>query len=111
MPVDFRNIYVTINDVQKHVYIDRRAEKDLASIPRQAQLKFRSLFNALSEKGKLEMPFGRKMDGYDNLFELRVKHQGQWRGLYTYIKGNTIIILSIFYKNTQKTARRNYIKQ
>ena len=90
-------------DVKKAVLIDRRAQKELKSFSRPVQLKFQALFEILEEEGRLEEPFGKKLSGTINLFEARVKHQGQWRSLYAYVYKDSIIILCAFSKKTQRT--------
>lgn len=87
----------------KAVLIDKRAEEELKKFSRPVQLKFQALFEILEEDGKLEEPFGKKLSGKGNLFEIRVKQGGQWRALYAYIDENSIIILCAFVKKTQKT--------
>ena len=70
--------------MKKTIFINRRAEKELKSFTRQIQLKFQAFFEILEQDGKLEEPFGKKLSGKDYLFEIRVKHQGQWRAIYAY---------------------------
>lgn len=89
--------------VEKAVLIDKRAEKEIRKFTRTVQLKFQALFEILEQDGKLEEPFGKKLSGRDNLFEVRVKQDGQWRAIYAYIDKNSIIILCAFVKKTQKT--------
>lgn len=89
--------------VGKAVLIDKRAEKELEKFSRPVQLKFQALFEILEEDGKLEEPFGKKLSGKEDLFEIRVRQNGQWRALYTYLGKNSIIILCAFVKKTQKT--------
>ncbi|HLB60369.1 MAG TPA: type II toxin-antitoxin system RelE/ParE family toxin [Patescibacteria group bacterium] len=89
--------------VSKVIYIDRRAEKELRKFPRLVQLKFQALFEILQQEGKLEEPFGKKLSGTINLFEIRVKYQGQWRVLYSYMYKDSIVVLAAFAKKTQKT--------
>ena len=89
--------------MEKTVLIDKRAEKELKNFSRPIQLKFKTLFAILEKKGKLEEPFGKKLSGRENLFEIRVKQDGQWRSIYAYMDKNIIIILSAFGKKTQKT--------
>lgn len=84
--------------------IDKRAEKEIKKFSRIVQLKFQALFEILEQDGKLEEPFGKKLSGRDDLFEIRVKQDGQWRAIYAYIFENSIIILSAFGKKTKKTA-------
>lgn len=89
--------------MEKTILLDKRAEKELKSFPRIIQLKFQALFEILEQTGKLEEPFGKKLSSRGNLFEMRVKHEGQWRAIYAYMQINAILILSAFGKKTQKT--------
>lgn len=89
--------------VKKEVLLYPNAEKELNKFPRQVQLKFKALFELLAEEGKLESPYAKKLSGTNNLFEIRVKHQGQWRAIYAYIEQNIALILLAFIKRTQKT--------
>ena len=59
----------------------------------------------LKKIGRLEEPFGKKLSGMAHVFEMRVKHEGQWRALYAYLYKNSIVVLSAFAKKTQKTPR------
>lgn len=89
--------------MKKTILIDRRAAKEIKRFIRPVQLKFQAMFEVLEQDGKLEEPFGKKLSGYTNLFEVRVKYQGQWRAIYAYLKKENIVILSAFGKKTQKT--------
>ena len=73
----------------KAVLIDKRAEKELKKFSQPVQLKFQALFEILEEDGKLEEPFGKKLSGRRNLFEIRVRQD--------------LIILCALVKKTQKT--------
>ncbi|SRR6266404_4661776 len=97
-------------EVKKVVLLDKHAEKEIKRFTRQVQLKFQALFEILEQDGKLEEPFGKKLSGNENLFEIRVKHQGQWRAIYAYIHIQSIIILSAFGKKTQKTPKEELEK-
>ncbi len=87
----------------KIILIDKRAKKELKRCVHEVRLKFQTLFERLEKEGRLEEPFGKKLAGRENLFEIRVKYQGQWRALYAYINKELVIILSVFGKKTQKT--------
>lgn len=89
--------------MKQTVFVDKRAGRELAKFSRQVQFRFQALFELLAKDGKLEEPFAKKLVGVRNLFEIRVKHNGQWRALYAYIEGNVVVILSAFAKKTQKT--------
>lgn len=62
---------------KKQVIIDPRAEKEILKFPIEAQLKLRVLVKNLEEFGELSEPQAKKLSGRDNLFELRIKHQGE----------------------------------
>lgn len=87
--------------MKKVVEIDQKAVKQLHSFSETVQAKFVALFQILERDGTLKEPYGKKVTS--DIFELRVKHKGQWRALYAYIKMSKIIILSAFQKKTQKT--------
>lgn len=96
--------------VKKRVLLYPNAQKELLQFPRQVQLKFKALIEILTEEGKLEPPYAKKLSGSDDLFEIRVKHQGQWRALYAYIESSNVLILTAFAKKTQKTPVGQLVK-
>ena len=51
----------------------------------------------------------KKIIFYDKhaLFEIRVTHEGIFRGLYAYVMRDLIIMLHFFKKKTQKTPSRS----
>ena len=59
------------------------------------------MIETLSNEGKLDLPKAKRINS--ELFEIRVKHEGEYRGLYAYIVNNRILILLFFRKKTQKT--------
>lgn len=87
--------------MQKVVRIDTRAQREIGSFPALVQAKIKASLLLLARDGRLEVPFAKKLDR--QLFEIRIKHAGQWRVLYAYIEEEYIIILSAFQKKTQKT--------
>lgn len=90
---------------KKTVRIDRRATKEYRNLPEDVQPKFRVLFERLEEDGVLMEPNAKKLSGSRSLFELRVKHRGQWRAIYAYVIEDTIVVLSFFSKKRQTTPR------
>lgn len=96
--------------MRKQVLLLPSAEKELRKFPRSVQFKCKALFEILATEGKLEAPFAKKLTGQQDLFEIRVKHQGQWRVMYAYIENKTAIILSAFVKKTQKTPPNQLAK-
>lgn len=89
----------------KNIFYDKKADKELAELPRFAQKAFVSLIENLRLTGRLEFPDAKKLD--KNLYEIRVKLQGIFRGFYAYVGNNYIVILHFFHKKTQKTPLKN----
>lgn len=89
----------------KSVFFDRNAKKEFSELSDAVQDEFQSLIHILIEKGRLDYPNSKKLD--KNLYEIRVKLQGEFRGFYAYVKGNFIAILHFFQKKTQKTPPKN----
>jgi phage-related protein len=87
--------------MKKLVTIDLRAEKELSGFSFEAQREFKSLIYTLKNEGKLSLPAGKKIG--DNLFEIRIRVGGIYRGLYAYISRGGIIVLHFFQKKSQKT--------
>lgn len=87
------------------VFFDNKAQKEFEEFTQPVQIKFDFLLRTLRESGRLDFPDGRKID--KNLYELRIKHQGEYRGLYAYIIQSQIVILCFFRKKTQKTPIKN----
>jgi len=94
--------------MRKTVVLDRLAIKELDTFSIEVRARFNDLFEILSKEGKLEMPFAKKIE--DELFEIRIKHKGQWRAIYAYIVKDQVIILSAFMKKTQKTPKKELAK-
>jgi len=70
--------------------------------------KFASYIEVLAVKGFLQYPKARKLD--NDIFEIRVKREGIWRGFYAYFDRNLIIILNIFHKKSNKTPKNEIVK-
>ena len=90
--------------MQKKLYVDKNALRELQKFSENIQITFEALFIILREKGRLEYPEAKKID--KNLFELRVKHRGQYRGFYAYVGKTYIVILCFFRKKAQRTPIR-----
>lgn len=87
--------------MKKKVYLDKNAEKELWEFGEEVQLGFEAYFKVLELEGKLDFPSARKVT--KDLFEIRIKLQGEYRGFYAYIGKLNIVILHFFRKKTQKT--------
>ncbi len=94
--------------MKKIVEIDERASKELRTFSPEIQARFVALFGILGQEGFLKEPFAKRLD--DKLFEVRVKHEGQWRAVYAYVDKNKVIILSAFHKKTQKAPKQELKK-
>jgi phage-related protein len=89
--------------LKKEVYFDERALEDFKKFPERVQDEFYAIIEILEEKGFLEEPSGKKLVGYENIYEMRVISNGVWRALYRYDEGKIIIIKTVFHKKSQKT--------
>jgi len=57
----------------------------------------------LESCGRLEAPYGEKVEGQKNLFEVRIRKGGNAREFYCYDDGECVWLLNGFEKKTQKT--------
>ena len=64
-------------------------------------MEFEAYFKILEIEGKLDFPSARKVS--KDVFEIRFKLKGEYRGFYAYIGKLDIVILHFFRKKTQKT--------
>ena len=86
--------------MKKKVIIDERTKTEIHRFPYSVQLSFEGYFNILAEEGRLEYPDAKKVR--KGLFEIRIKSEGEYRGLYAYVEKQFIVILHAFRKKTQK---------
>lgn len=91
--------------MNKIIYVDENAKKELNALEEIVQIEFYSQFKVLEEEGRLDYPTAKKIE--KNLFEIRIRIQGSYRGFYAYIQDEYIVILHIFQKKTQKTPLKN----
>ena len=94
--------------MKKRIILNFLAVRELDLFPTEVRARFFDLFKILEKEGKLEMPFAKKIG--QNLFEIRIKHHGQWRAIYAYFMNNEIVILSAFVKKTNKTPKKEIDK-
>lgn len=93
--------------MKKDIWIENNAEKEINSFPLEVRNRLRGLMSVLMELGQLREPDAKKLKIKYGLYELRVRHRGQWRVLYTYFKNDLIIMLVAFKKNTQRTPEKH----
>ncbi len=87
--------------MKKLIKYDDRALDELASFNVEIRKDFLGLIDDLARNGKLNPPFGKRLN--KGLFEIRVRRRDQYRGIYAYLVGDEILILHFFQKKTQKT--------
>src|SRR3989344_299279 len=87
--------------MKKNIFVDKNAEKELRDFSEEVQLEFEAYFKILEFEGKLDFPQAKKIT--KDLFEIRIKLKGEYRGFYAYIGKLDIVILHFFRKKTQKT--------
>ena len=87
--------------MKKEVIIHIGAKKELSKFSESVQEKFEGFFLLLIEEGRLYFPDAKKIES--NLFEIRIKDMGEYRGIYAYLRKDSIVILHFFRKKTVKT--------
>ena len=91
--------------MKKRVIFDKVARREFKRFDPHVQEDFDGYVFLLEKHGRLVFPDARKISS--NLFEVRVEHNGAYRGFYAYVKGDFIVMLHFFQKKTQKTPQRN----
>lgn len=91
--------------MRKEILYDKNAAKELSGFKEEVQEQFESYIEVLVEEGKLEFPEARKVA--KNLFEIRVIHEGVYRGFYAYVRKDYVALLHFFQKKTKKTPLKN----
>lgn len=86
--------------MKKKIFLDRHAEAELREFDEEVQLEFEAYLKILGLEGKLDFPHAKKISR--DLFEIRVKLEGEYRGFYAYIGKLDIVVLHFFRKKTQK---------
>ena len=60
----------------------------------------------LNRDGRLEYPWGEKVEGETNLFAIRIRKGGNARFFYAYDDGTAVWILHGYEKKTERSPRR-----
>src|SRR3990167_4838546 len=94
--------------MKKNVYLDKNAEKELRKFSEEVQLDFEAYFKILELEGRLDFPQGRKVS--KEIFEIRIKLKGEYRGFYAYIGKMDIVILHLF-ANYSKKRQQEILKR
>lgn len=69
--------------MKKQIFIDKNANNELGEFSEEVQLEFKAYFKILEAEGKLDYPHAKKLS--KDLFEIRIKMNGEYRGFYAYI--------------------------
>ncbi|MGI6484196.1 MAG: type II toxin-antitoxin system RelE/ParE family toxin [Candidatus Dojkabacteria bacterium] len=94
--------------LKKEIYILEQAEEEIDLLPNLVRKRYWELITEFEQKGYLEYPDSKKLEGYD-LFEIRIIVDGIYRIIYCYYN-NFVIILSAFRKKTQRTPLKEIQK-
>lgn len=82
-------------------------EEFLMSLEQASIAKVYRLIELLKEDGTLPFPHARKMQGYKNLWELRIMSKGNAvRIFYVYAGKERVVLISGFMKKSRKTPER-----
>ena len=91
--------------MKKNIFVYKNAQRELREFSEEVQIEFEAYFKILELEGKLDFPHAKKVTR--DLFEIRIKLQGEYRGFYVYIGRLDIVVLHFFRKKTQKTPIKN----
>ena len=91
--------------MKKNIYFDKNALKEFRAFKKEVQKEFQVFLEVLKSEGKLEFPEAKKIR--KNLFEIRLRSNGAYRGFYAYVWKEHIVILHFFQKKTRKTPIKN----
>lgn len=91
--------------MKKNILLDKNAVNELREFSEEVQLEFEAYFKILELEGKLDLPHAKKVTR--DLFEIRIKLKGEYRGFYAYIGKLDIVVLHFFRKKTQKTPKKD----
>ena len=76
------------------------------ALRRKRGAEYRRLRVMLARDGRLEYPWGEKVEGDANLFAIRIRKGGNARFFYAYDDGTAIWILNGYEKKTERIPRR-----
>ncbi len=96
-----------MGQMRKELRYHPLAEKEFKELPKKVKFEFEALYKLLEVRGELREPEGKKID--KNLYEMRLRVNGQWRAFYGYI-GKTFILICVFYLKKEQKTKLNIIK-
>jgi len=74
------------------------------------QQQFKKIVDVLETDGFLVLPYGKKLSGYPNLFEIRIVSGGSVRVFYCYYESEYVVGVSGFIKKSMKTPKKEIQK-
>jgi len=77
-----------------------------ALLTEEESAEYRRIRFMLHMDGRLENPWGEKVEGEENLFAIRIRKGGNARFFYAYDDGTAVWILNGYEKKTDKIPRR-----
>ena len=95
---------------RKQIYQTEAVQSFAASMSALSRRKYLRALHTLGVFGYLRMPEAEKVEGYDNLFEIRIITDGNERFFYCYDAGTTVYVVHAFEKKTRKTPLREISK-
>lgn len=100
-----------MNAGRKKIFIQtEELERFLNLQPVSVQQQFRMIVGCLERDGFLVLPYGKKLSGYSNLFEIRIVSGGSVRIFYCYYEAEYVVGISGFIKKTMKTPKKEIQK-
>ena len=92
--------------VKKSIYETDAVKAFVDGMSAVSQRKYRFARQLLAEVGYLRYPTAEKVDGFDNLFAIRILTLGNERLFYCYEVGDLVLVLHGYAKRTKKIPQR-----
>ena len=99
------------SDGKKKIFVvtdELKAFLDVQSVT--VQQRFHEIVEVLEKDGFLALPYGKKLSGYPNLFEIRILSGGNERVFYCYFEAEYVVGVSGFIKKSMKTPKKEIQK-
>jgi len=90
----------------KRVVRTEEAIEAIALMSADEEAEFLRLSYILQETGRIEFPYGEKIEGEENLFAMRIRKGGNFREFYAYDDGACIWLLNGYEKKTERIPLR-----
>ena len=90
----------------KRIYETDEVKSFVAGMSSASKRKYMQARQVLADFGDLRYPLGEKVDGYDDVFVIRILTKGNERFFYCFDEGDIIAVLHGFSKKTQRIQQR-----